>query len=237
VKINITRRLINWTIIFQLAAAAGFAALSLLAAYTWFVKGHDIALGYVPQFYADYEANVPNWYSANVILFNAVLLGFIAWTKKQEADRFYKHWIGLALLFVYLSLDEIASIHTMLDKPTRTLLKTSGVFYLAWVIPYGIFVVVVGLSYILFLIKLPSKVRWRFVIAGGLYVFSALAMEMIESPIEEKYGIRNMVIGALASIEESLELVAMAYFNYALLSYMRESLDKLEVNFDGTNES
>lgn len=235
-KINITRRLINRTIAFQLIIAAGFALLSLLAAYIWFVKGHDMALGYVPQFYADYEANVPNWYSANVILFNAVLLGVIAWVKKQESDRFYKHWLGLALLFVFLSLDEIASIHTMLDKPTRERLNTGGIFYLAWVIPYGIFAIVVAVSYIVFLLNLTSKLRWRFIWAGGFYVFSALIMEMIESPIEQKYGVENMIIGTLASIEESLELVAMAYFNYALLNHIRESFNTLDVSFEKTDE-
>lgn len=231
-KIHITRRLINWIVGFQLIAAAGFAILSLIAAYIWFVKGHDIALGFIPQFYADYEANVPNWHSANVILFNAVLLGLIGWAKKQESDRFYRHWLGLAIIFVFLSLDEIASIHSMLDKPIRALLHTSGIFYLAWTIPYGIFSIIIGASYIIFLKNLSSKLRWQFIVAGALYVFSALVMEMIESPIEQKYGIQNMVIGTLASIEESLEMVAMAYFNYALLHYIAETIQTVEMDFE-----
>lgn len=225
-NVNVSTRFINRAFVFQLIMALIFAILSLIAGYLWFDLGHDYVRGFVPQFYADQEANIPNWYSANVILFNAVLLGFIGWVKKREEDPFKYHWIALSAIMVFLSCDEITSLHNQFDDPVRSLLHTSGVFWLAWVIPYGIFSLVVGLSYIKFLRDLPSRTALFFLGSGAFYVFAALGMEMIESPLEQKYGAQNMLMASLASVEESLELVAMAIFNYSVLHYLREMLSK-----------
>ena len=57
------------------------------------------------------EANVPTWYSAAALLVSALALGLITAVKLRERAPFAKHWGGLAAMFVYLSLDEVARFH------------------------------------------------------------------------------------------------------------------------------
>ena len=65
----------------------------------------------------------------------------------------YQWWTRLALVFVYLSLDEALSFHERLNRPVRDLLDTSGALYYAWVIPYALFAL--GLLFILVTLFLP----------------------------------------------------------------------------------
>ena len=83
------------------------------------------------------EANVPTLYSSVALLSSSMLLAFIALAHKRNGSSSLP-WVGLALVFLFLSVDEIASIHEKLGGPVRELLGTSGLLYFAWFIPYGI---------------------------------------------------------------------------------------------------
>lgn len=210
---TLTRRTVRQIVAFQLFAAAILAALSLFAGYLMFVEGRKWAFGFNYQFYADFEENLPNWYAANVVLFNALLLAFIAWTRKSIARKEFLHWGGLFLVFVFLSLDEIASIHNKFDNAIKIFLDTRGVFYFAWVIPYGIFSVAMGVLYLNFLRNVPRRTAILMVVSGFLYVAAALGLEMVEGTLESSVGFENMTMAFLVTAEETLELIAMALFS------------------------
>jgi hypothetical protein len=54
-------------------------------------------------------------------------------------------WLGLALAFVFLSLDEATQIHEFFIGYFRIDFGLSGYFYSAWIIPYGVALVVLAL--------------------------------------------------------------------------------------------
>ena len=54
------------------------------------------------------------------------------------------------LLFVFVSMDEALAIHERLNGPVRAALGTGGLFYWAWIIPYGAAAILIALAYIPF---------------------------------------------------------------------------------------
>jgi hypothetical protein len=75
--------------------------------------------------------------------------------KKQNESYFY--WYLLAIIFVFLSIDETAVIHEKLWKPLHLSLETTGLFYYAWVIPYGIVSILIPLFFFKFLRSLSPR--------------------------------------------------------------------------------
>ena len=50
----------------------------------------------------------------------------------SEAKKmpYAKHWHGLAFVFIFLGVDEMASIHELLTNPLREAFNTSGILYM-----------------------------------------------------------------------------------------------------------
>ena len=79
----------------------------------------------------------------------------------------------------YASLDEALSFHEGLSIPVRDALDVSGVLYFAWVIPYGIAVLILGAACLRFVLRLDRATRNLFIVAGALYVGGAVGFELI----------------------------------------------------------
>lgn len=102
---------------------------------------HGTVYGLIALFDFDTEKNIPTLYSSIALIVVSILLWSISITHKNLKSS-YIMWFGLSLIFLFLAIDEIASIHERLEKPTRDAFKTSGFLLYAWVIPYGIALVV-----------------------------------------------------------------------------------------------
>lgn len=176
-------------------------------------------------FYVDAEKNIPSFYSMSTLLFCSILLATIAYAKKVASNRYAPYWGALSIIFLGLSWDEAFSFHEQLIDPLRSALNTSGIFHFAWVIPGSIFVLLGLLAFWGFLCVLPKKTRHLFLIAGAIYVAGALGMEMINGYYASLYGKWNIVYAIITTLEEFCEMVGIAVFIYALLSYMSLSRD------------
>src|ERR1051326_1579298 len=103
------------------------------------------------------EMSIPNWYSSCALLVAAGLLGVIAYATYVRRERFFRHWLALSLIFVFLSIDEACRMHEGVNTATSRFVTGHGLFYNPWVIPYGLFAAAVGLSYIPLLIKVGRR--------------------------------------------------------------------------------
>jgi hypothetical protein len=177
----------------------------------------------VPLFDLYEESNVPTFYSAIAILLCACLIALIAGFKRKHNDSFARHWTVLAVIFLYLSVDEASGIHEWLSLPTKRIIDLRGLLYYAWVIPGMILVVVFAAFYLRFVWNLPSKTRCVFCTAASLYLAGAIGMELLGGLHHERYGIDNINYGLLVLLEESLEMTGIVVFAYGLLDYMRAS--------------
>lgn len=197
-----------------------------------YFSGHNELLGLIRQFDLNGEANIPAWYSSVTLLICSVLLATIASVKNANGDKYALHWKTMAIVFLFLALDEVAQIHEMITvQVRRTAFHPSGFFYYSWVIPYGIVVIILGLSYLRFLAHLPAKIRWLFVIAGGMYVGGALGMEMVAGFHRSLYWNKDVVHTMMTIVEEFLEMTGIVVFIYALTSYMSLYVKDLQIQF------
>ncbi|WP_422080557.1 hypothetical protein [Ulvibacterium sp.] len=127
------------------------------------------------------------------------------------------------MLFLFLTIDEMVSFHESLILPFRSLFDiSSGFLFFAWVIPYGIGVFVFGLVYLRFLMDLPKKTRFLFILSGSLFVSGAIGMELIGANEFAKAGY-SFSFSLITTLEESMEMIGIAFFIYALAQYIYEN--------------
>ncbi|HEV7764538.1 MAG TPA: hypothetical protein VGQ76_06015 [Thermoanaerobaculia bacterium] len=170
------------------------------------------------RFDLDRESSVGTWFSQGLLLLAAVIAAVIANQRHRDraADRNY--WVGLAVVFLYLSLDEAASIHEIAVAPVTRLLEIQNSFLvLAWIIPAAFLVLVFALVYLKFWWRLPADVRMRFALAGVTYVGGALLMESCTSAFAARYGVAHFGFMLVQAAEEGMEMVGVCMFIEALL--------------------
>jgi len=187
---------------------------------------HPSVYGLVPLFDFNNEANIPTLYSSMALVVASLLLFTIAFSYKKRKLS-YLSWFGLAIIFLFLSIDEISSIHERFALPTKEALGTSG--YYAWVIPYGAALVAFVLVYIKFLMALPRKIMILFLISGSIYVSAVIGFEVLGSMHNEAYGTNNITYALLTTCEEFLEMFGIALFVYTLLTYMVEQFESTSI--------
>jgi hypothetical protein len=210
-----------------------------------YILGDEGLLSLLRLFDVGEEASIPTWYSSFTLLLSSVLLAVIAAAKRERRDRYTLHWLGLSVIFLFLSMDEVLRAHEALGgQEIQPLLSRflgfspSGFIYFFWVVPGAAFVLVFVLAYLRFLVRLPKQTRRLFLVAGTLFVLGALGFEMLSARIASEYdketwqnlgGIPKIIVGIQTSIEEFLEMLGASVFVYALLSYMGSYMKELTI--------
>jgi hypothetical protein len=205
-------------------------ALYLVTQYL--VYAHDIpavSVRYelIQRLNMDYEISIPTWYSQMTLFAAAVLLFVIAYAKKQKKGHVL--WLTLGGVFAYLSIDEGASLHELLVAPTRYYLDINGGYlYSAWVIPIAVLIVLFIGAYLRLWRTLPRRTKVLTALSASLFVGGAVVMEMVGAQMyTQSGGIMSYTAVLQSTMEESLEMLGVALFIYALLDYMRSMPEKL----------
>jgi hypothetical protein len=181
-------------------------------------------------FNLDREANIPTWYSTALLLLSSLALGLIS-LATWGRERFAGYWLGLAVIFAYLSADEAAMLHEELSHPLRILIPLPApVRKRAWVVAGVVALVVFFLVYRRFLQALPAITRRRFVLAGMMYVTGAMVLEVVSGAVKYELGSKASFSYQLTAMgEEGLEMYGVTLFIYALLSYLSAQDGKLRI--------
>ena len=186
-----------------------------------FIWGHPYAQGLVPMFDLDQENNIPTFYSSSLLLLCSGLIAIIAVFKKRQRDSFARQWVILAIIMLYLSVDEASSIHELLSLVTNRFIDARGFLYHSWVIPGAAFVAVFSALYWRFVWHLPVRTRCLFLASAFVYLTGALVLELWGGRQNHLHGRNNMTYGMFVMLEEGLEMTGAIMFAYALLDYMR----------------
>ncbi len=169
------------------------------------------------------EANFPTWFQVMNLGLAAALSLAVA---QSTATPWRRYWYGLAVVMLYISADELSQLHETLAVPVRSVLDTSGFFYFAWIIPGLFFVAGFALVYLRFLVNQPRWLGVWLALSGGVFVLGAIGMEGVTGiyadnravvDIEAALPRRAMLFMVFTHIEELLEMVGIALFNYTLL--------------------
>lgn len=171
------------------------------------------------------EGNFPTWYAALLLAGCGVALLAIAAGVRQSGAPLHRHWTFLGAVFLYMSLDEAVELHEHLGE----IVELHGLLYFSWVVPAAVIVLLVGAAYLRFLRQLPPKTRWRFILAGALYVGGALVLELPLGWWAERAGRDNLIYGLIDWVEETLELVGATLFLTSLLGHLGEAHGELRL--------
>jgi hypothetical protein len=223
----------------------------LLAALSFAVQMHKrflappgtYTLKFAQLFDLKKEEGLSTWYTEVLLLLCSALFAAIYLSKRTGGDRYLRHWGGLSLVFLFLSVDEGASIHETLGRTGRTILgalgmRADGFVSYAWVVPAALLVVVFVLAYLRFFLNLPSRQRVLFFVAGAVYVGGALFLEMLSAFYIDLYGGQNNMTGpqivtihAITTAEETFEMLGVVVLIYALSSYLSGRVEAVRLHF------
>ncbi|MGB6044106.1 MAG: hypothetical protein WBF93_13180 [Pirellulales bacterium] len=177
------------------------------------------------------EPSLVNWYSSIALLACAIALGIIA-AAENKMRRPFLGWALLCVLFCFLALDEGIEIHELFSGPFRKWLGTSGALVWAWVLPYGLLALIVGLASLRFLVGLEPRTRKLFVLAGVMYCASAIGCEIIGGAIYSRSGFESTAYLVINTVEEFGEMLAIVIMLFAPLSYMGRYIGRVELSFN-----
>lgn len=218
-----------------LALASVLLVLASLAGqFSRFVLGHDYLKGFVPLFNLDREGNIPTFFATLLLLACALLLAVIAHLHAREGRPFLLHWRVLAIGFLCMAFDEGFRVHELLIDPARTALGAAakGAFYFAWTVPALVLIAGLGLFFLRFLAHLPASTRWRFVVAGALYLGGAVGFELIGGAYAARQGTDTLAYSLITTVEESLELAGSIAFLRALLLYFAQNYGAVQIGVE-----
>ena len=107
--------------LFLAAIAITLTLASLFSVYLGVVTIEDRSIAqfskiYIRIFDVNGEANIPTWFSSLLLVLNSFILAIIAIRTKAQQGRYYTQWFVLAVVFLYLSIDEAALLHEMVEK-------------------------------------------------------------------------------------------------------------------------
>ncbi|WP_340148833.1 hypothetical protein [uncultured Sneathiella sp.] len=176
----------------------------------------------------DDEENIPTFFSSTILLFSSVLLFIVANFHKIGRTGDYKYWLVLALIFLFLAVDEGSSLHEYIILLFWRAYEPSDFDNYVWPSVYGILVALLAIAYWKFIFSLPKRIFLLFILSAILYVGGAIGFELLGSvyigaswyqPIEWE-AVADQTYYLIATVEESAEIFGVLVFIYALLKYI-----------------
>src|ERR687888_640102 len=171
------------------------------------------------EFSLDREANVPSWFSSALLLTAAAVLALVALDALARRAAWRRHWAGLSVVYVILSLDETAEIHERIGSWLRAHLKLHGPFHYAGVIPALALALFVGSTYVRFLRALPRRTLLGILLSAAIYITGAAGVEAGTGWWAEGHGSRSTAVLLVSTVEENLEMFGTLLFILVVLAY------------------
>lgn len=194
-------------------------------------RGDPVLWGLVPLLNMNAEMSVAAWYSTLLLILSAALFAIAASIARQTGAPFARSWTGLAVIFIYMSLDEAASIHELTIAPLRERFEiTEGWLYFPWVVPAAALVAIVALAYVPFLLRLPSNTRTGFIAAGTVFVGGALGVETISGWYGSTRG-NDYIYQLIGAVEEVFEMAGIVVLLMTLISYLDDQTESIPLRF------
>jgi hypothetical protein len=180
----------------------------------------------------DIEYNIPSFYSAFSLFVCAALFLVIATREPKSWNYQTVCWFGLAALFLFLSIDEAFTIHERIGDRFEGHFHATGLFYFPWILPYSVGLLALIVLYSKFLWNLPKRTAIQFILCGIVFLAGAAFFDMLGGREAELNGYDSATYCLLYTVEESLEMVAIAGLIYSLLSYIESHFGHLRFSFE-----
>jgi len=246
ITLALTARRIRRYLLAVLAMLLIMQFASLLAIY---VGNPDYSF-LVSWFNFDVERNLPTLFSTLLFLFAAAQLSWIG-GHERRANQPWLAWKTLAVLFIFLGVDELASFHEGLIKPVAELteplrsysphyyygLHLHDWFHYGWLLVYLACIGIAAALLLPWLRHLPADTRWRMLLAAALFLSGAAGFEMLGGAYISRPGANIFRYHLLFTTnEELLEFLGLIAFNHALARHIEHHCGGLRITL-GTADS
>lgn len=158
------------------------------------------------------EANVPSWFQSGLLALCAGVLWTVGERVRRRGMPDERRWRLLSLVFVVLSLDELAALHEHLTLPVRGALHLSGLLTYSWVVVAVPVVALLGAFYLPFVRRLPRRTALGVVVAGAVYVTGAVLIEMIGGELVSLGDAHSVAYVVESTVEEIFEMSGLLLF-------------------------
>jgi hypothetical protein len=176
-------------------------------------------LAYITSLFdMDTEWNIPTRYASGILVLAAFLFFVVFIVKRKTKDKFTLYWLGLAIIFFIMGLDESISLHEQTSQFFRGSVEN---LHFAWVIPGTIFVLAFGIIYLKFFLSLEARWKKLFFLSAFIFISGALGMELVTNFYQESAGQENLTYSLLTTFEELLEKGGIVLLIYTLLAYLK----------------
>lgn len=219
-KINVN--LFSFTVV-QFAIVTLLVVLGLSSYLFSHITGISSLLGFLRLLDVGEEQSIPTYFSSLNLFLSSILLFIIYRHEKLNSYEGFKYWLFLSVLFLFLSVDESASIHENFGN-VHAFLSRKGIASPilgkhTW-IPFGVlFILVVGICIYPLFKRLPKPTLFLFVASGIIFVVGAVGLEFV-GLLMLKTGFidsRDHIYYLIRRIfEEGFEMYGVAIFNCAL---------------------
>lgn len=199
-----------------LGVMAALVAVSYLFLVVTVALGVDagIVVSARKFFNVDAETNLPSWYSSTLLAVAGLSALELGRRMIVERAPWRWHWTVIGLGFLYLSLDELVSLHEYLAVG---LVPEVGPLTSPWVVIAVPLALAAALFYVKFLLAQPRRTSGLLLLAGFLYVFGAAGFEMIASEMAS-LGVdpAGMLYGTTQHVEEAFEMTGVSILVYVV---------------------
>lgn len=171
------------------------------------------------------EGNIPSFFSAAVLVAAGLSAAVNAAARQPAgaAERTWTpRWRALALVFVFLAIDEAAQIH---EEFSRLKLGLTGdlafIDHYSWVLVYGPAAALTGLAFLPFLLALPRQTALLMVLSGLVYILGAVGLEVVGAFQQITLGLAktDAAVALRAVAEETVETLGIVMFIWVTLDH------------------
>jgi len=214
-----TRRVLQVGLIVTALLVVLDLGVKYLNSYVWEMPGLRVA------FDVNRENNVPTAWNALLILAAGAVAALCATVADGGSRPGRRSWVVVALLTVFLGVDELARLHERLRGPSLQL--SGGAMHAipvyAWLLLGSVLgLVALGLA-LWWARSLPRDVRSMFLAGVLLFGTGAVAVEAVGSYVDNTRGLGPIYFG-ITAVEETLEMVGALLVTVAFLRMLRTTV-------------
>lgn len=167
----------------------------------------------------DEENNIPTWFASMLLALAGFSLIFVGLMKYQARDRHFWQWFAIALIPLFLSLDDMAQLHEALSRPLSDEYGLGGPLYWAWVVAALPLVLVLTVLFLPFLRRLPARTALLLLAGAGMTFSGGVVLEMFEGWMVDAHGQGGAVLFSMVTIQEVTEMIGSIIALYAVIDY------------------
>ena len=161
---------------------------------------------YYKLFYLNGERTVPSWFSTCILWSSGI--GLLAISALEQDKSINRYWFIIGLSLIYVSLDEMISLHEHGDNISVLALRNNidlpDFLNSSWVIPAIVLVFIFFVFLLPFFAKLDRQIRFLLIVSALIYLFGAVCCEMFGAYARVN-SLENLYNFAV-TLEEALEM-------------------------------